>query len=369
MRKHHPDNERVKRAYFSFLKEAKRQSEASVDAAAKAISRFESYTGWRDFKTFRSEQATAFKSHLGKQPNEQTGKPLSKATLNTTLRSLKAFFQWLALRPGYKSRINYTDTEYFNLSEKDVRVATARRERPVATLEQIHHVLELMPSKTPWERRDRALVAFTLLTGARDSAIASLKIKHVDLDAGSIFQDAREVNTKASKTFTSFFFPVGGVARETVEIWIYYLRRDLLFGLDDPVFPKTEIQAGDDREFKPSGLSREHWSSAAPIRRVFRDAFALAELPYFNPQSFRNTLVTLGQSVCGSPEEFKAWSQNLGHSSVMTTLVSYGEVQTARQGDILRELHGSKEEQHATQFRILAEAVARHLGNDEVSQR
>ena len=39
MRKHHPENERVKRKYFTFLKEAKRQDDASVDAAAKAISR------------------------------------------------------------------------------------------------------------------------------------------------------------------------------------------------------------------------------------------------------------------------------------------------------------------------------------------
>jgi len=31
------------------------------------------------------------------------------------------------------------------------------------------------------ECRNRALIAFTLLTGARDSAIASMKLKHVDL--------------------------------------------------------------------------------------------------------------------------------------------------------------------------------------------
>ncbi len=31
-------NERVKRQYFTYLKEARRQSEPSVDAAAKALS-------------------------------------------------------------------------------------------------------------------------------------------------------------------------------------------------------------------------------------------------------------------------------------------------------------------------------------------
>lgn len=34
---HHPDNERIKRQYLAFLKEAKRQSEATVDAVAQSL--------------------------------------------------------------------------------------------------------------------------------------------------------------------------------------------------------------------------------------------------------------------------------------------------------------------------------------------
>ena len=124
---------------------------------------------------------------------------------------MKAFFQWLVMQPGYKSRISYTDTEYFNLSEKEVRIATARRETMVPTMEQIKHVIETMPNNSALERRNRSLIAFTLLTGARDSAIASMKLKHVDIIGNSVFQDAREVNTKFSKTFTTFFFLSGRI--------------------------------------------------------------------------------------------------------------------------------------------------------------
>ena len=59
-----------------------------------------------------------------------------------------------------------------------------------------------MPADTDIERRNRALIAFTLLTGARDSAITSMKLKHIDLVDGRIIEDAREVRTKFSKTFT-----------------------------------------------------------------------------------------------------------------------------------------------------------------------
>ncbi len=338
MKKHNANNERIKRNYFTFLKEAKRQNESSVDAVAMAISRFESYTKYKDFKAFHHQQAVGFKNHLAKQTNQQTGKPLSKATLNSTLGQLKAFFQWLYQQPGYKSRINYTDTDYFNLSEKEVRIATARRHTAFPTLEQINHVINTMPNHTAIERRNRSLIAFTLLTGARDRAIASLKLKHVDIVGNRVFQDARDVNTKFSKTFSTYFFPVGDHIHEIIYDWVRFLKEELLWGNDDPLFPKTNVINGDDRVFKASGLMREHWHTASPIRKIFKDAFESADLIYFNPHSFRNTLVRLGQTSCQSPEVLKAWSQNLGHEGVLTTFYSYGEVQEHRQGEIFQQL-------------------------------
>ena len=44
MAKHNAENERIKRRYFAFLKQAKGQSESSVDAVAKALARFEADT-------------------------------------------------------------------------------------------------------------------------------------------------------------------------------------------------------------------------------------------------------------------------------------------------------------------------------------
>ncbi len=85
-------------------------------------------------------------------------------------------------------------------------------------------------------------------------------------------------------------------------------------------------------------LKREHWSTTTPIRTIFRDAFTNTGMPYFNPNSFRNTFVRLGETVCQPPEDFKAGSQNLGHEAVLTTFFSYGEVSTLRQREILEHL-------------------------------
>ena len=112
-------NERMKRQYFAYLAEAQGHSEQTIDAVAKAIARFEDYTRYKDFKTFHIEQAKAFKRDLADQRGCRSGEPLSKATLYATLTALKRFFVWLAGQPGYKSRISYSDAEYFNLSAKD----------------------------------------------------------------------------------------------------------------------------------------------------------------------------------------------------------------------------------------------------------
>ena len=86
------------------------------------------------------------------------------------------------------------------------------------------------------------------------------------------------------------------------------------------------------------GIGRKAWATAAPIRAIFKQAFEAAGLDYFNPHSFRSTLVQMGEKLCQTPEHFKAWSQNLGHEGVMTTFTSYGAVAPRRQGEIIMEL-------------------------------
>ena len=337
MRKHHPENERTKRRYCEYLKHAKQLSDSSIDQVLAAIADFEGVTGYRDFRKFRIELAQKYKRALGERNNPETGKPLAKATISSRLMALKAFFEWLAGQPGFRSKLTYSDAEYFRPSANDERITKAVREKPIASVEQIRHVIATMPISTDIERRDRALIAFTLLVGARDNAIASLSLKHVDLERRIVFQDARDVRTKNRKTFTTWFFPVGADVETVVADWVLFLKNERAFGQDDPLFPATKVKLGENG-FEAAGLDRQHWKNAAAIRRIFKAAFAGAGLPYVNPHSFRNTLVELGESLCSTPEEFKAWSQNLGHEHVLTTFTSYGAVVGHRQAEIFDRL-------------------------------
>ena len=68
----------------------------------------------------------------------------------------------------------------------------------------------------------------------------------------------------------------------------------------------------------------------------------------------------LGEQVCKTPEQFKAWSQNLGHEKVLTTFLSYGEVAGQRQGEIIRDL-AKPQTDALTEVNELAKALAKEL--------
>lgn len=338
MKKYHPRNERIKWNYLRHLKEAEGKADATINSVRTSIIRFERYTTFKDFATFNKEQAIGFKKHLANKTAARTKQPLSRATILTTLNNLKAFFIWLSYQPGYKSRLHVPDIDYFNLSEKEIRSAKAPKFRSFPTLEQVRTVIDVMPTATDIEKRNQALIAFTILTGMRDSAIASLRLKHVSIEQNLVMQHPSEVNTKFSKRIDTYFFPIGEEIEKIVIDWITFLKTEKLFGNDDPLFPRTKLGQDENHSFAALGFEPVNWNTTSSIRKIFKDAFEAASLPYFSPHTFRRTLVQLGEQICKTPEEFKAWSQNLGHESTLTTFNSYGTIATHRQGDLIRQL-------------------------------
>ncbi|MFN3170691.1 MAG: tyrosine-type recombinase/integrase [Hyphomicrobiales bacterium] len=329
MTKKSAENERIKRTYLHHLKQALGRSESTIRQIARSLSRFEDFTGRQSFKTFDQLQAVAFKEQLAK-----TG--LAPATILTALNDLKLFFGWLALQPGFKRAIKSADIDYLNLSDKAVRAATTPADKAFPTLPMVEKVVATMPSETAIEKRDRALIAFTAITGIRDGALVTIKLKHFDETRQLVLQDPKEVATKFSKRIDTFLFPLNEKFEGIALDWISYLRNAELFGDSDPLFPKTAIGQDEDQCFRAVGLSREHWANASPVRAIFKGAFSSAGLPEFTPHRFRDMIVSEMYRRGLSVQEFKAWSQNLGHEGAMTTLNSYGKIGLEEQGRLVR---------------------------------
>ncbi|MER9528548.1 site-specific integrase [Mesorhizobium sp. M0309] len=328
-------NERLKHRYFAWLRDAKGLGEHSIDQVAKALDRFERYTRRRSFKEFRTEQASGFKKHLAIQDGKRTGTRLSKATLTSTLHAMRDFVEWLADQKGFRNRLVKTDALYFKPSRQDEAISRAPRQMDVPTIEQIRMMMSAMPQRSIVERRNRAIVALIILTGARDDAAASARLKHLDVSKRELFQDARQMRTKFRKTFSTWFFPVGDDFAAVIEQWKTELQSIHGFGADAPLFPRTVVSFSGDGSVTPPRIGTECWANADPVRKLFKEACKSAGLPNFKPHSFRHTLARLGQRMCITPEELKAWSQNLGHEDVLTTLTSYGTVPGYRQQELM----------------------------------
>ena len=59
---------------------------------------------------------------------------------------------------------------------------------------------------------------------------------------------------------------------------------------------------------------------------------------YYNPHSFRNTLMALAYELDLGPMAMKAWSQNLGHSKLDVTFNSYGNLDANAQRSAMLEI-------------------------------
>ena len=93
-------------------------------------------------------------------------------------------------------------------------------------------------------------------------------------------------------------------------------------------------------------------------RDIFRAAFKSVELPYFNPHSFRKTLWALASERGLDEEGKKAWSQNLGHEKMDTSVNYCGPVSVDRQRMRMLEMHDKRINPGNNRAALIADVLA-----------
>jgi integrase len=304
-----------------------------------------------------------FKEHILESRNLRTGNPISLATARSILRAVQKFIEWLTTNRHMPRKFKIASAKCLSLRTGDERRAKVKPPRRFAPFDDYKRAILAMPTATETERRDQAVMAMFLTTSMRISALIDLKIGDVDFEKSYIFQDPRHMRTKFSKGIDTFMLPVGGDIRAIIQNWVRYLVANRQFGPDDPIFPKTAVPVGEGGEFKAAGVSCDHWSTGDTVRKIFRDAFARIGLRYTDPHTTRHTLTHYGYTLNLSLEEAKAWSQNLGHDDLLTTLNSYGQISRERQGELIAKLGNRAERAPIVQLsdEDLVEAFKRRI--------
>lgn len=312
-----PLNERLKLAWIEEL--IITSADSTIDQKLAALSQFEALTDGHDFTLLDRDRV---KLYLAKLRQTAT----SAHTKAAKVRHVKAFYDWMVMDERLKPKAVRKAILALRLKDKEARAGRAKRTVKHPTLAEVEDTVRAMPDTTSIDLRNRALLAFTALSGARDGAIISMRVKHVRWAAREVEQHPDEVDTKAGKMIQSWFFPVGDVLEAEVKRYLDHLKTDLGFADDDPLFPAPQMGHDDADQFCAIGLSKRRWASANPMRKVYRAAFTANGLRYYNPHSFRNMLMALAYERKLDPESLKAWSQNLGHEHLDTSFNSYGQL-------------------------------------------
>src|SRR6185437_1049298 len=66
---------------------------------------------------------------------------------------------------------------------------------------------------------------------------------------------------------------VGDDFRRIVAEWVDELQTRLLFGPNDPLFPRTKMGHDGDKLFCVAGVDPVHWADASPVRAIYKEAF------------------------------------------------------------------------------------------------
>lgn len=325
MKPYNPINERIKYEYFQYFVTAGKKSLKTLEQARKSIVEFEKHTSFMPFEGFNRDIAINYRKYLTERKGKRSGELIKVTTLRNLITPLITFLRWYVSQRHFKSKINLTDIDYLELSHNEQHALITTDYKRFPTPEILVKIISNYPQETDMQRRDVAMVAFTMLTAPRVEALRSLKLRHLDIKGRILKQYASDgVKTKFGNNFNTFFFPLIDPIFEKVSMqYVDYVLKDKLFNRNDPIFPKMTPILNQEQEFEHV-LSKEHLEGENAIREAFKRVYEHSNVEYYHPHAIRDTLMQIAYDNNLNTNDMMAWSANFGHKNVNISLRSYG---------------------------------------------
>lgn len=347
-------NEVAKHDYFIHCREAEGLTESTISKYAQCIYKWQMCFENDSFTNFNKEQCSDFKAYL-KSEAEKNSTGLNNQY--DALRHLKRFFSWLCSQKGYE-KIKRTDIDYLRLSKSETKIALEKKEKDIPSLQEIKSIVRHIKPLSEIDRRDRALIAFLILTGMRISAVVSLPIQAFDPIKLIITQDpALGVKTKNSKKILSTFLPISWEEGEKIVMdWYSFLKNEKGFTPQKPLFPSGS-------GFSLKKVSDNFWQTSSPAREMVRERCADAGISYYNPHSFRHSAVAFMSERGLTEADKRSISLVLGHENIGTTFGVYGYGHISPQDAVKRVREMRDQNDQALKLTLTDEELGRIVRN------
>lgn len=311
---------------------ARKYDVKTSDAHLHAIRGFERSIKGKSFGAVTVLDADAFRTDLiDRTKGSERGDGLSRSTAQHRASFLSKYFQWLIQQEGY-TRLNKSLPDHFELPRGAIAQPVKQFLRAYPTTSDVGVIMSGMPVETRLERRDRAMVAMAFAFGLRASALVSLRCKHFDMDARTVFHDGTQIRAKNGKSFVIKAFPKQEAAVAIAASW-YEEMSSYGLGPEDALFPAYN-ELVTDENLADVHPSIEPITTNLALSRAFSFASGLVGQA-FSPHSARHYLAALGRSICRTADQKHAWSRNMGHEKEATIERYYGKM---ADGDRFMEL-------------------------------
>jgi integrase/recombinase XerD len=319
-------NERMKFTYRKHIRRKGKKDEKTLIAELKHIRDYEIFTDFANFTQFNDDVADKYIKNM-------FDRELSLSYITSNIRALKEFLKWLREQKGYRSKLNYNHIDYLDISNNQRATAKAPEHKKAYKYEQILKTIRLMPEQTLIQKRNKAIVSLNALCSLRISELRTVKIKNLIEEDGNyfIYVTPRDMKVKKAKTRYANFMSLPEDIKANVLNWLNYLIKQG-FKDKDPLFPQIPSQFNQNNLLETT-LTKEEIKSGTTIRDIFKKAFEDAGFEYIHPHSFRRTIARFAANE--TPSLLNAVSKSLGHSSIDTTIRSYGALSEYEKRDII----------------------------------
>lgn len=274
--------------FLEYLEIEQNRSQATIANYHHYLMRLAEFTGEIDIAKLDAEMIRQWRLWLNRL-NDQTGRPISKATQNYHLIALRSFLKYLAKR------------DIAALASDKIELANVKRPQVnFLTTEEVARLMKAIDTSTPVGRRDRAILELLFSGGLRVSELVSLDRDQINLERGEFM-----VRGKGQKDRPIFISP------EAAD-WI----KRYLAARPDSLAPLFVHLAGS--KDVSSGGAYQRLTARSVQRLIKRYAQAAGITKDVTPHTLRHSFAT---DLLSNGADLRSVQGLLGHANVSTTQI------------------------------------------------
>lgn len=321
-------NDRIIHKWQGF---AGRYNEKTIVKHLAAIRYFEQFLSGKSFSKLRIDDFAAVRDDLKRRANVTSDDSMSSSSIKHTISYLGSFFDWLIGQEGFR-RLPRDFRGYLAVPKAVIARSAQTRQKDFPSIEEAEKLLMDMPYGSLTEMRSRAIFALAFLGALRADTLASLRLRHIQIQHRLIIQDGGVSRTKAGKSIAIYWFPIAKAFEAVVVEWVECLRT-LGFQDEDALFPDTKSlkhRVGSMRQVPVM-------STTYAVTGAFKVASCDLAVPY-TPHAAKHTIGAERDARPLTHEERKAWSLNMGHETEQITESHYGTMPEEQRFEVLERI-------------------------------